>query len=104
MFLNVKIGRNTNLVYWCSAISILILFSSVNDCYAVELAGLKEPMKALKTEVFSWMFAVKIAAVAVGGAFAVVKQSVVPFGVGAGITAGIHFFDKFIGDGAAVLI
>jgi hypothetical protein len=48
--------------------------------------------------------AVKIAAVATGSAFAVMKQSLTPFGVGAGITAGIHFFDKFIGDGSGALI
>jgi len=104
MFLNLKIGRNEGQFYWCFAICLLILFSSFNECNALSIEALKVPMGDLKKEVFSWMFAVKIAAVAVGGAFAVVKQSVVPFGVGAGITAGIHFFDKFIGDASGVLI
>ncbi len=76
----------------------------ISDAHAISVDSLRAPMQDLKKEVFSWMFAVKIASAAVGGAFALAKQSLTPFGVGAGIAAGIHFFDKWIGDGSAALI
>jgi hypothetical protein len=50
------------------------------------------------------MFAIKTTAVVVGSVFAIMKQSVTPFGIGAGIFAGAQFFDTIIGDGAAALI
>lgn len=71
---------------------------------ALTVDSLRAPMQDLKKEVFSWMFAIKIASAAVGGAFSLAKQSLTPFGVGAGIAAGIHFFDKWLGDGSAALI
>ena len=71
---------------------------------AISVGELKVPMKELKEEVFSWLFAIKVAAAAVGGAFSLVQQSLTPFGVGAGIAAGIHFFDKYIGDGSTMLL
>jgi hypothetical protein len=101
-----NVHKNNSILFFKYSV-IIFLISSICfncDCYALELVSLQEPMKGLKKEVFSWMFGVKIAAVAVGSAFAIMKQSLVPFGVGAGITAGIQFFDKLIGDGAAVLI
>ena len=82
----------------------LLLFLLISDGHAISVESIKAPMQDLKKEVFSWMFAVKIASAAVGGAFALAKQSLTPFGVGAGIAAGIHFFDKWIGDGSAALI
>ena len=98
---------NNNVILFAKYTFIIFLISSIcfnYDCHAISLDALKTPMTELKKEVFSWMFGVKIAAVAVGSAFAVMKQSLVPFGVGAGITAGIHFFDKLIGEASAVLI
>ena len=84
---------------------VLILISlGISDVYAITVDTLRAPMQDLKKEVFSWMFAVKIASAAVGGVFALAKQSLTPFGVGGGIAAGIHFFDKWIGDGAGALI
>jgi hypothetical protein len=85
-----------------SAVTIFIFFT--NEALAIPVEALKAPMQDLKKEIFSWMMAVKIAAVAVGGIVSVAKQSVMPLGIGAGITAGIHFFDKVIGDASGALI
>ena len=88
-------------LFFCLS-AVVSIFS--DSLLAISVDALKTPMKDLKNDAFSWLFAVKIAAVATGSAFAVMKQSLTPFGVGAGITAGIHFFDKFIGDGSGALI
>ena len=85
---------------------------AVSACYILEtseahaVAGdLRVPMQALKTTIFGgWLWGVKVIAVAVGSAFAVAHQSITPFGIGAGIGAGIHFFDAYLGDGGAILI
>lgn len=70
----------------------------------VPVADLKAPLKAMKDEVWSYMYIVKVAASVVGGCFSVMQQSVVPLGVGAGISVGLHFFEKVIGDGSAALL
>jgi hypothetical protein len=85
---------------------------AVSACYILEtteayaVAGdLRAPMTALKTTIFGgWLWGVKVVAVAVGSAFAVAQQTITPFGIGAGIGAGIHFFDAYLGDGGAILI
>lgn len=89
---------------YTACIFIMAVWLTSPELYAVNVDSLKEPMKNLKTEVFGWLFAIKVAAAAVGGAFALAQQSLTPFGVGAGIAAGIHFFDKYIGDGSSMLI
>lgn len=86
------------------AVSLVVLMGGCDAAFAISVESLRAPMGELKSEVFSWLFAVKIAAVAVGSTFAVVKQSITPFGVGAAIGMGIHFFDKHIGDAAGALI
>jgi hypothetical protein len=85
-------------------IGLGVALALTNGAFAIPVEALRAPMGELKSEVFSWLFAVKIAAVAVGSAFAVAKQSVTPFGVGAAIGVGIHFFNSYIGDGAAALM
>jgi len=85
---------------------------AISACYVLQTSevhavveDLRAPMQALKTNIFTgWMWGIKVVAVAVGSIFAVVQQSITPFGIGAGIGAGIHFFDTYLGDGAAVLI
>jgi len=84
----------------------------VSACYLLQTSeahavvdSLRAPMQALKTNIFTgWMWGVKVIAVAVGSIFAIMHQSITPFGIGAGIGAGIHFFDTYLGDGAAALI
>ena len=77
---------------------------SSSDLLAIPVEALKAPMQDLKKEIFSWMMAVKIIAVAVGAVVSVAKQSIMPLGIGAGITTGIHFFDKILGDASGALI
>lgn len=87
-----------------AGVLLIAFYVTSFELHAVSVDALRAPMQNLKTEVFSWLFAIKIAAAAVGGAFSLMQQSLTPFGVGAGIAAGIHFFDKYIGDGSAMLI
>ena len=84
-------------------VSACYLFD-ISDAHAV-VQELRAPMQTLKTDIFTgWMWGIKVIAVAVGSIFAVMHQSITPFGIGAGIGAGIHFFDAYLGDGAAALI
>jgi hypothetical protein len=84
-------------------LAALVIFN-IDALQAVPLDTLREPMKAMKKEVWSYMYVVKVAAALVGGVMSVVQQNLMPMGVGGGIAAGIHFFDEVIGDGAAALI
>ncbi len=76
----------------------------VHPVFAISTEALRETMKDAKSETFSWMFLVKVAAAAVGSAVAVFKQSPAPFGLGIGTTIGIHIWDKYLGDGSSALI
>lgn len=91
-----------NLVYF--AIAILVVIAFADQLQAIQSDTLRAPLQEVKKEVWSYMFAIKTTAVVVGSIFAVMKQSVMPFGIGAGIFAGAQFFDTVIGDGAAALI
>ena len=84
-------------------LAALIIFN-IDTLQAVPLDTLREPMKAMKKEVWSYMFAIKVGAAIVGAIGSAIQSSLTPLGIGAGITAGIHFFDGVIGDGAAALI
>jgi len=88
-------------------LKVAAVFSIVvvsTQAFGISVESLKAPMQDLKKEAFSWMFAVKVAAGVVGAAFSVARQSVTPFGIGAGVIAGITFFDKYIGDGSSMLL
>ena len=91
-----------NYLYF--AIAILLIAAFADQLHAIQSDTLRAPLQNVKKEVWSYMFAVKTTAVVVGSIFAVVKQSIMPFGIGAGIFAGAQFFDTLIGDGAGVLI
>jgi hypothetical protein len=84
-------------------LTVLVLFS-VDSLQAVPLDTLRAPMTAMKNEVWSYMFAIKVGAAIVGAIGSAVQSSLTPLGIGAGIAAGIHFFDGVIGDGSAALI
>ncbi|MBP9752192.1 MAG: hypothetical protein KBD31_00050 [Proteobacteria bacterium] len=96
-------GMEKNRTVLCAAIIIGATVLSTK-AFGISVDSLKAPMQELKKEAFSWMFAVKVAAGVVGAAFSVARQSVTPFGIGAGVVAGIHFFDKYIGDGSSMLL
>lgn len=69
--------------------------------FAVTVDSLKEPIKELKKEIFGgWMMAAKIISAAAGLIFSIFRLNLLPFGIGAGISVGIHFIDKWLGEGA----
>jgi hypothetical protein len=92
---------NSLMVSLCLA--ALVVFN-VDSLQAVPLDTLRAPMTAMKNEVWSYMFAIKVGAAIVGAIGSAVQSSLTPLGIGAGIAAGIHFFDGVIGDGSAALI
>lgn len=94
--------NSKNLVYFVIVTLVVVTFA--DQLQAIQCDTLRAPLQGVKREVFSYMFAIKVAAVVVGSAFALIKQSLAPFGVGAGIFVGAQFFDTVIGDGAAALI
>lgn len=72
------------------------------SAWAVTVATLTNPIRELKTQIFGgWMIAIKIVAAAIGLIFSLVRGSLAPAGLGVGLAIGIHFFDKWLGDGAA---
>lgn len=89
--------------FYCSMVlAFLLLFIINNTTWAVTVTELVEPIKHLKTEIFSgWMTVVKICAAASGIILSAFRGSLVPFGIGAGLAAGIHLYDSYLGDGAA---
>lgn len=91
-----------NFVYFI--VATLVVVTLADQLQAIQSDTLRAPLQGVKREVFSYMFAIKVAAVVVGSAFSLMKQSLAPFGIGAGIFAGMQFFDTVIGDGAAALI
>lgn len=91
-----------NLIYFTIATLVIVAFSE--QLQAIPLESLREPMQNMKKEVWSYMFVIKVAAAVGGAVFSVVQQSLMPLGLGAATSAGIHFFDGMIGDGAAALI
>ena len=80
------------------------LCAALSSLDAVPVDTLREPMQAMKKEVWSYLFPIKVASVVVGSAFSLMRQSLMPFGIGAGISASIQFFDSVLGDGSAALI
>ena len=85
------------------SVMMLIIFN-IDSVLAVEIADLRAPMQNLKKEIWSYMYPIKLAAVAIGAVLSVTQQSLIPFGVGAAIGGGIQFFDTVLGDGSAALI
>lgn len=94
---------NRGFIY--GLIGSLVLISLIDCAEAVTVESLKAPIQDLRKEVFGgWMFVVKMISIVFGAIMVIVKQSIVPFGIGAGGAAGIHFGDKWLGDGSAALI
>lgn len=83
---------------------VAFVFFNIDNLLAVEVAELRAPMQGLKKEIWSYMYPIKLAAVAIGSVLSVTQQSLMPFGVGAAIGGGIQFFDTVLGDGSAALI
>lgn len=77
---------------------------SADSLHAVPLDSLRAPMMALKTEIWSYMFPIELAAATMGVVMSVARQSLTSLGIGVSIAAGIHFFNGILGDGSAALI
>lgn len=90
--------------WWLFLMVTLIIALNIDSLLAVEVAELRAPMQNLKKEIWSYMYPIKLAAVAIGAVMSVTQQSLMPFGVGAAIGGGIQFFDTVLGDGSAALI
>ncbi len=72
------------------ACTLFITFFT-DPSWAVTVERLQEPIRHLKTELFSgWMMVVKIGAAATGVVFSAFRGSLAPFGIGAGISLGTH--------------
>ena len=88
---------------------LLAMFSTLilsvfftNPTWAITVAELQAPVAALKSEIFGgWMMVVKICAATSGIVLSAFRGSLTPFGIGAGLTAGIHLYDAYLGTGAA---
>ena len=85
------------------AFLIFLLFSIATDpTWAVTVDELIAPINNLKAEIFGgWMMVVKICAATAGIVLSAFRGSLVPFGIGAGLSAGIHLYDSYLGDAAA---
>ncbi len=82
--------------------AFLVCLLSFDPTWAVTVEGLQEPIRQLKSQIFGgWMMVVKIAAAATGIVLSAFKGSLAPFGIGAGLSMGIHLYDLYLGDGAA---
>ncbi len=94
--------KNTRTMCFILLGSFLLMNIVFEPAFAVTIDKLQEPIRELKKEIFGgWMFAVKIIAASIGIILSTVRGSLAPFGIGAALSAGIHFMDKWLGDGAA---
>lgn len=88
------------LFYLTLAFGFVFCFVT-EPAFAVTIEKLQEPIRELKKEIFGgWMIAVKIISAAVGLIISIFRLSLLPFGIGAGLSVGIHFIDKWLGNGA----
>lgn len=82
--------------------SLILSVFFTEPTWAITVAELQAPVAALKNEIFGgWMQVVKICAATSGIIMSVFRGSLTPFGIGAGLTAGIHLYDSYLGTGAA---
>lgn len=98
------LGMNQSQIKRTFYLAILfgfIYFYVTEPAFAVTIEKLQDPIKELKKEIFGgWMIAVKIISAAVGLIISIFRLSLMPFGIGAGLSVGIHFIDKWLGNGA----
>lgn len=89
----------------CAGVVVLASMALIDVSHAITVDSLKAPIVELKKEMFDgWMFVAKIAACVAGVGFTIAKQSLAPFGVGGAVGAGIHFWDKWLGDGSGAIV
>ena len=83
-------------------ISFIALIIVISPSFGMTVETLKAPVKALKADIFGgWMVPVQIGGIVAAIIFSFAKQSLLPFGIGAGTVAGINFFDSYLGTAAS---
>jgi hypothetical protein len=80
----------------------IVIFS--DSLQAITSNEMKGAFKAAKTDIWAWMHVVKLGSAVMGIVMSVVQHSLMPLGIGVGLSAGIQVFDTMLGDGAAALI
>lgn len=90
--------------FWLFLSVMMLIVFNIDSVSAGVVDNLREPMKALKSEVWSYTNVIVIAAALIGAAGSAVKGSPAPFASGIAVAAGLTFFDSVIGDGSAALI
>jgi hypothetical protein len=101
------ISDNNNLRKPCLYLGVTVVATSLfGDLFAAitNNADMATALNVMKKDVFAYLFPIKIASVVLGAAFSLMKQSLMPFGVGAGITAAIQFFTAITGDADGFVI
>ena len=64
---------------------------------AMTVDTLKAPLEEVRKELFgTWMMAVKVGSGVSGIVFSVARGSLIPLGMGVGLSAGIHLYDKYL--------
>ena len=64
---------------------------------AMTVDTLKAPLEEVRKELFgTWMMAVKVGAGVSGIVFSVARGSLIPLGIGVGLSAGIYLYDKYL--------
>lgn len=80
-------------------LSLLIVCVVSAPTFGVTVTALKEPVKALRNDIFGgWMWVAKIGAAVGGCVMAVYQRDVVPLATGAAVGLGIHFYDAYFKD------
>jgi len=94
-------NKRVKKVFWTTLAMFAFISCLTDPVFAVTVAKLQDPIKELKQELFGgWMNVVKVCSAAVGVIFSAVRFSLLPATIGAGISASIIFFDKWLGTGA----
>ena len=90
------------ILFFFGLVAVYCLIGIVSDpAFAVTIDKLQDPIKDLKKDIFGgWMMAVKICAAAAGIVMSAFRGSLAPFGIGAGLSMGIHLYDQYLGTGA----
>ncbi len=64
---------------------------------AMTVETLKAPLEEVRKEIFgTWMMAVKVGAGVSSIAMSVARGSLIPLGIGVGLSSGIYLYEKFL--------
>lgn len=82
-----------------------VSFMLVDPVCAAIVGDMKDAVEGLQKEIFGdgWVTIAKIAAAGTGVVMSIARSSLMPFGTGAAVAVGIHFFQKHTEAAAACL-